>query len=96
MKYQTCILRYGKVLPYVLAYVLMVFTYPLNRLCNCKALNLFKPVEKRGKRDALCEINTAPKCFVYVSLKNSVITSKSQMRIIFRMILMKEAKLKEV
>ena len=30
--YQACILHYGKIVAYILAYVLMVFTYHLKRL----------------------------------------------------------------
>ena len=71
----------------------MVITAPF--IHNWKALNIFRPVKERGKIDALCEINTQPKCFVYVSLKSSMITNKLQLTIIFRMIFIKEPELEK-
>ena len=46
----------------------MVTLVPFVR--NWKALNIFRPVEKRRERNALGEINLEPKCFVYVSFDN--------------------------
>ena len=49
----------------------MVITVPF--IHNWKARNIFRPVEERGERNALGEINAEPKCFLSVSLKNYII-----------------------
>ena len=72
-------------LTYVPIKAFMVVIVPF--IHNRKAVNVFRPVEERGERNALGEIDTEPKRFVYVSLKDSIISSKLQMRIIFLMIL---------
>ena len=36
---------------------------------NWKALNIFRSVEERAEKNALCEINVEPKCFVLCFLE---------------------------
>ena len=67
----TCICSYGF---YVSLKAFMVITVPF--IHNWKALNIFIPVGERGGRNVLGEINTEPKCFVYVSLINSITSNK--------------------